>query len=156
MPTITIATLWLTDHDGKVLLLRKPSEAVFSELGGTLEAGETPEQTLVRKCREDAGLDLEAVAQQTNAKAFAGMNLEMLEYTLQDAALAVTPSGEYSGGEAVWESGSEACPGHEWAESGKRGPRPPIGCQWLSQSQGGQERKVGTVSPLQGETLVQP
>eukprot|EP01047_Picozoa_sp_COSAG01_P060797 COSAG01_NODE_7502_length_3180_cov_2.210321_1_plen_250_part_10 len=102
MTTITATTLWLTDPDGKVLLLRKPSQAVFSEPGGKLEPGETPEEALVRECREEAGLELGTIAQQTGTKVFAAMKLQLFKCTLLGAAPVVTPSGEYSGGQAVW------------------------------------------------------
>ncbi len=61
-PHLLVVAVALIDLDGRVLLARRPdgkSMAGFWEFpGGKLEAGETPEQALVRELREELGIDV--------------------------------------------------------------------------------------------------
>lgn len=60
-PTLLVAAVALVDVDGRVLLQQRPSGKEMAGLwefpGGKLQAGETPEQALVRELFEELGLD---------------------------------------------------------------------------------------------------
>lgn len=54
----------LVDRDGRLLVQRRPAGKPMAGLwefpGGKLEAGETPEQALIRELAEELGIDVEA------------------------------------------------------------------------------------------------
>ena len=60
---VLVAALALVDADGRVLLARRPEGKPMTGLwefpGGKVEAGETPERTVVREAREELGVDVE-------------------------------------------------------------------------------------------------
>ena len=60
---VLVAALALVDSDGRVLLARRPEGKPMTGLwefpGGKVEAGETPERTVVREAREELGVDVE-------------------------------------------------------------------------------------------------
>ena len=60
---VLVAALALVDSDGRVLLTRRPEGKPMAGLwefpGGKVEAGETPERTVVREAREELGVDVE-------------------------------------------------------------------------------------------------
>jgi 8-oxo-dGTP diphosphatase len=57
---ITVAACALVDSDGRVLLAQRPEGKPMAGLwefpGGKVEAGETPEQTLIRELEEELGI----------------------------------------------------------------------------------------------------
>ena len=58
--TILVAACALIDSDGRVLLAQRPEGKVMAGLwefpGGKVEAGERPEQSLIRELREELGI----------------------------------------------------------------------------------------------------
>ncbi len=62
--TVLVASAALVDGDGRVLIAQRPIGKPMSGLwefpGGKSEAGETPEDTLIRELREELGLDVTA------------------------------------------------------------------------------------------------
>ncbi len=60
---ITVSAIALVDHDGRILISKRPENKFMSGYwefpGGKLEAGETPEQCLIREIKEEINLDLE-------------------------------------------------------------------------------------------------
>lgn len=52
-------------HEGRVLITQRPSgthlEGLWEFPGGKLEPGESPEEALVRECREELGVELDVV-----------------------------------------------------------------------------------------------
>jgi 8-oxo-dGTP diphosphatase len=57
---LTVAACALVDTDGRVLLARRPAGKPMAGLwefpGGKVEAGERPEQTLIRELKEELGI----------------------------------------------------------------------------------------------------
>ena len=60
MKIVTVAACALVDADGRVLLAQrpegKPMAGVWEFPGGKVEAGETPEQSLIRELEEELGI----------------------------------------------------------------------------------------------------
>ena len=60
MKIVTVAACALVDPDGRVLLAQRPEGKPMAGLwefpGGKVEAGETPEQTLIRELEEELGI----------------------------------------------------------------------------------------------------
>ena len=61
-PVLLGAACALIDGDGRILLARRPEGRTMAGLwefpGGKVEAGETPEQALIRELREELGIEL--------------------------------------------------------------------------------------------------
>jgi 8-oxo-dGTP diphosphatase len=60
--TVFVAACALVDADGRVLLAQRPQGKPMAGLwefpGGKIEAGERPEQTLIRELKEELGIDV--------------------------------------------------------------------------------------------------
>ena len=63
MTSLLVAACALIDADGRVLLAQRPPGKPMAGLwefpGGKVEAGERPEQTLIRELNEELGISLE-------------------------------------------------------------------------------------------------
>ncbi len=61
-PLLLVAAAALTDVDRRVLIAQRPPGKAMAGLwefpGGKVEAGETPEETLVRELREELGIEV--------------------------------------------------------------------------------------------------
>jgi 8-oxo-dGTP diphosphatase len=59
---VLVAACALVDTDGRVLLAERPAGKTMAGLwefpGGKVEAGERPEQTLIRELREELGIEV--------------------------------------------------------------------------------------------------
>lgn len=62
MKLLLVAACALVDMEGRVLLAQRPEGKPMAGLwefpGGKVEAGETPEDTLVRELKEELGIDI--------------------------------------------------------------------------------------------------
>ncbi|MGE0723897.1 MAG: bifunctional GNAT family N-acetyltransferase/(deoxy)nucleoside triphosphate pyrophosphohydrolase [Alphaproteobacteria bacterium] len=61
LPTVLVAAVALVDADGRVLIAERPAGKPMAGLwefpGGKVQAGETPEQALIRELAEELGID---------------------------------------------------------------------------------------------------
>ena len=61
-PLLLVAAAALVDLDGRVLIQQRPDGKAMAGLwefpGGKVEAGETPEQTLIRELKEELAIDV--------------------------------------------------------------------------------------------------
>ena len=63
-PLLLVVACALVDHDGRVLITQRPEGKPLAGLwefpGGKVEAGETPEETLIRELHEELGIETKA------------------------------------------------------------------------------------------------
>ena len=64
MTLLLVSACALVDVDGRVLVAQRPEGKAMAGLwefpGGKIEAGETPEETLIRELNEELGIDTQA------------------------------------------------------------------------------------------------
>ena len=62
LPTVLVVAVALIDPDGRVLIAQRPEGKKLAGLGefpgGKVEAGERPEQALIRELREELGIEI--------------------------------------------------------------------------------------------------
>ncbi|MES2833466.1 MAG: (deoxy)nucleoside triphosphate pyrophosphohydrolase [Pseudomonadota bacterium] len=62
LPTVLVVAVALIDPDGRVLIAQRPEGKALAGLwefpGGKVEAGERPEQALIRELKEELGIDV--------------------------------------------------------------------------------------------------
>ncbi len=59
MNVITVAAAVILNPQQQLLLVRKQQTQMFMQVGGKLEAHETPEQTMLREIQEEVGCEAE-------------------------------------------------------------------------------------------------
>ncbi len=59
MNVITVAAAVILNSQQQLLLVRKQQTQMFMQVGGKLEAHETPEQTMLREIQEEIGCEAE-------------------------------------------------------------------------------------------------
>ncbi|MBL8572480.1 MAG: 8-oxo-dGTP diphosphatase MutT [Hyphomicrobiaceae bacterium] len=61
---VLVVAIALIDADGRVLIAQRPAGKSMAGLwefpGGKVEAGERPEETLIRECAEELGIEVKA------------------------------------------------------------------------------------------------
>ena len=64
LPIVLVVAIALIDSDGRVLIAQRPEGKKMAGLwefpGGKVDAGETPENALIRECAEELGIDIRA------------------------------------------------------------------------------------------------
>lgn len=97
-PILLVAACALVDSDNRVLLAQRPEGKALAGLwefpGGKVEAGETPEETLIRELREEIGIEtkVECLAPLTFAShPYDDFHLLMLLYACRKWQGAVRP-----------------------------------------------------------------
>jgi len=64
LPTVLVAAIALIDNDGRVLIAERPAGKSMAGLwefpGGKVEEGEIPEAALIRECKEELDIDINA------------------------------------------------------------------------------------------------
>lgn len=64
LKTVLVAAIALIDVDGRILIAQRPEGKSMAGLwefpGGKVEAGEMPEEALIRECHEELGIDISA------------------------------------------------------------------------------------------------
>ena len=64
LPTVLVAAIALIDDDGHVLIAERPEGKSMAGLwefpGGKIEAGELPEEALIREAKEELNIDITA------------------------------------------------------------------------------------------------
>ena len=62
MRIVLVSAVALIDRDGRILIAKRPEGKAMAGLwefpGGKLEDGESPEEALVRECREECGIEV--------------------------------------------------------------------------------------------------
>ena len=62
VPTVLVVAVALIDPDGRILIAQRPEGKQLAGLwefpGGKVEAGERPEQALIRELKEELGIDV--------------------------------------------------------------------------------------------------
>ncbi|MEG1452401.1 8-oxo-dGTP diphosphatase MutT [Brevundimonas sp.] len=62
VPTVLVVAVALIDPDGRILIAQRPEGKQLAGLwefpGGKVEAGERPEQALIRELQEELGIDV--------------------------------------------------------------------------------------------------